>query len=179
MEKVVFLDRDGVISKDSPDHIKSWDEFFFLPNAKAGIKLLTDHDFKIIVITNQSVIARGMTTVEELEDMHKKMIHEIEIYGGEISDIYYCPHHPNDGCKCRKPEPGMLLKAIKDHDIDPTRSFMVGDRMMDVNVGKKVGCRTVIIPSDVGLKELQKSDSKPDYIANDLLDAGGWIIENY
>ena len=107
------------------------------------------------------------------------MIHEIETYGGKISDIYYCPHHPNDGCKCRKPEPGMLLKAIKEHDIDPTKSFMVGDRMMDVNVGKKVGCRTIIIPSDVGLKELQKSDNKPDYIATDLLDAGGWIIENY
>ena len=83
MEKVVFLDRDGVISKDSPDHIKSWDEFIFLPNAKEGIKLLTDHDFHIIVITNQSVIARGMTKVEELEDMHKKMIHEIETYGGK------------------------------------------------------------------------------------------------
>ena len=73
----------------------------------------------------------------------------------------------------------MMLNAINDHDIDPTRSFMVGDRMMDVNVGKKVGCRTVIIPSDVGLKELQKSDSKPDYIAKDLLDASKWIIENY
>ncbi len=179
MEKVVFLDRDGVISKDSADHIKSWDEFHFLPNAKEAIKLLTDHGFHIVLITNQSVIARGMTTIEGLEFMHNNMKGEIEEYGGKIEKIYYCPHHPDEGCDCRKPKPGMLLRAIKENNIDPTKSFMVGDRMMDVEVGKKVGCKTVIIPSERGQMEMRESSIKPDYVAKDLLDTSKWIIKNY
>lgn len=180
MEKVVFLDRDGVISKDSPDHIKSWEEFHFLPRAKDAIKLLTENGFNVIVITNQSVIARGMTSVTELESMHSNMVKEIEEKGGKILDIYYCPHHPDDGCNCRKPAPGMLLKAIKDHNIDPKKSFMVGDRMMDVKVGKKVGARSIIIPSKLGKKEMKEEKKiKPDYIAEDLYDASKWMIENY
>jgi len=179
MEKVVFLDRDGVISKDSPDHIKSWDEFHFLPNAKEGIKLLTDHGFHIVLITNQSVIARGMVTIEGLESMHNNMKREIEEYGSKIEKIYYCPHHPDEGCDCRKPKPGMLLRAIKENNIDPTKSFMVGDRMMDVEVGKKVGCKTVIIPSELGQREMRESSIKPDYVAKDLLDTSKWIIKNY
>lgn len=180
MKKVVFLDRDGVISKDSPDHIKSWAEFHFLPKAKIAIKLLTDNGFNVIVITNQSVIARGMTSVEELEKMHSNMVKEIEEKGGKIVDIYYCPHHPDDGCKCRKPAPGMILQAIEDYDIDPKKSFMVGDRMMDVKVGKKVGTRSIIIPSKLGLKEMKEEKKvKPDYVAKNLYDASEWIIKNY
>lgn len=179
MEKVVFLDRDGVISKDSPDHIKSWNEFQFLPTAKAALKLLTTNGFHIILITNQSVIARRMTTIEELEDIHNRMKKEIEEQGGKIDTIDHCPHHPDDGCSCRKPHPGMLQKAIKDHKINPKQAFMVGDRMMDVNAGKKVGCRTIIIPSELGQKELDESSIQPDYIAKDLLDASKWIIKNY
>lgn len=180
MEKIVFLDRDGVISQDSPNHIKSWEEFYFLPKAKDGIKLLTENGFHVIVITNQSVIARGMTSVEELEGIHINMKKEIERYGGKIKDIYYCPHHPDDGCNCRKPQPGMLKKAIEDYEVDPSRSFMVGDRMMDVEVGKKVGCKTIIIPSDLGSKEMQNNAGvKPDFVAKDLLDACRWIIKNY
>ena len=179
MEKVVFLDRDGVISQDSPDHIKSWDEFHFLPNVKDAIRLLTENGFHIIVITNQSVIARGMTSLEELEGMHSNMKKEVEESGGKIDYIYYCPHHPDDGCSCRKPQPGMLNKAIENHDVDPSCSFMVGDRMMDVEVGKKVGCKTIIIPSELGLKEMQNNSVKPDFVAKDLMDASRWIIKNY
>lgn len=180
MEKVVFLDRDGVISKDSPDHIKSWEEFHFLPYTKEAIKILTENGFNIIVITNQSVIARGMTTVKELEQMHANMIKEIEKEGGKIIDIYYCPHHPDDKCNCRKPAPGLLIKAMKDYKVDPKKSFMIGDRMMDVKVGKKVGTRTIIIPSTLGLKEMKEEKNiKPDYIAKNLYDASKWIIKNY
>jgi histidinol-phosphate phosphatase family protein len=125
------------------------------------------------------VIARGMVTLDELEFIHKNMMKEIEEAGGKIEKIYFCPHHPNDLCSCRKPKPGMILKAIKENDIDPTKSFMVGDRIMDVQVGKTVGCRTILVESDLGLKELEKSMIKPDYIAKDLLDAGKWITKNY
>ena len=179
MNKVVFLDRDGVISKDSPDHIKSWEEFHFLPKSKDGIKLLTENGFNIIVITNQSVIARKMVTKDELEEMHKKMKKEIENHGGKIIKIYYCPHHPDDGCNCRKPKPGLFLKAIKENNIDVSKSYVVGDRIMDVLAGKTIGSKTVIIPSELGLKELKESKANPDYIAKDLFDAAEWIINNY
>lgn len=179
MDKVIFMDRDGVISRDSPDHIKSWDEFHFLPNSKEGIKLLNDYGFNIILITNQSVIARKMVTKQGLEYIHKKMKREIEESGGKIIKIYYCPHHPKDGCKCRKPKPGLLLQAIKDNNIDPSKSYMIGDRIMDVEAGKKVGCKTIIIPSSLELKEMKNCDIKPDYMAKDLLDASKWIIDYY
>lgn len=179
MEKVVFLDRDGVISKDSPDHIKSWEEFHFLPRSKDAIKLLNDAGFNIILITNQSVIARKMVTKKELEEMHSNMKKEIEQHGGKIKNIYYCPHHPDDGCDCRKPKPGLLKKAIEENDIDGSKSYMVGDRIMDVLAGKSVGCKTIIIPSELGSKELKESTVTPDYIAKDLFDAAEWIIKNY
>ncbi|UCD13647.1 MAG: D-glycero-beta-D-manno-heptose 1,7-bisphosphate 7-phosphatase [Thermoplasmatales archaeon] len=179
MDKVVFLDRDGTISKDSPDHIKSWDEVHFLPNTKEGIKLLNDNGFNIIIITNQSVIARGMVTKEGLDFIHQKMIEELEEYGCKIHGIYYCPHHPDDECNCRKPNPGLLLKAALENDIDTSKSYMVGDRMMDVEAGKVVSCKTILIPSELGLQELKNSLVKPDYVAKDLLDAGKWILNNY
>jgi histidinol-phosphate phosphatase family protein len=179
MEKVVFLDRDGVISKDSQYHIKSWDEFHFLPNVKDALKLLNQNGFHIILITNQSVIARKMVTPEGLDYIHKMMKKEIEEYGGKIEKIYYCPHHPDDGCDCRKPKPGMLLKAIEENNINPKKSFMVGDRMMDVEAGKKVGCTSIIIPSERGKKEMMESTIKPDFVAKDLLDASKWIIKTY
>ena len=179
MEKVVFLDRDGVISKDSPDHIKSWEEFHFLPRSKNAIKLLNDNGFTIILITNQSVIARKMVTKKELEKIHRNMKKEIEQQGGKIENIYYCPHHPDDGCDCRKPKPGLLKKTIEENNIDGSKSYMVGDRIMDVLAGKAVGCKTIIIPSELGSKELKESKVAPNYIAKDLFDAAEWIIKNY
>lgn len=179
MEKVVFLDRDGTISKDSPNHIKSWDEVHFFPNSKQAIKLLNDNGFNIIIITNQSVIARGMVTVEELDNIHNKMIDELEEYGCKIHKIYYCPHHPDDGCGCRKPQPGLLIKAAQENDIDTSKCYMVGDRIMDVEAGKKVNCKTIFIKSNYGMDELKNSIKKPDYIARDLLDASKWIIKDY
>lgn len=179
MEKVVFLDRDGTISKDSINHIKSWDEFHFLPNAKQGLKLLNEQNFHIIIITNQSVIAREMVTPAELDSIHRNMIKEIEAAGGKIETIYYCPHYPDNGCSCRKPKPGLLLQAIKDHAIDPKQSYMVGDRIMDIEVGKSVGCKTILIKNELGIIELQQSMVKPDYIARDLVDGAKWIIQDY
>jgi len=179
MEKVVFLDRDGTISKDSVNHIKSWEEFHFLPNAKQGLKQLHQHGYNVIIITNQSVIARKMVTLAELDFIHRKMIQEIEAAGGKIKTIYFCPHHPDDGCSCRKPNPGLLLRAIQEHAINPKQSYMVGDRIMDVEVGKVVECKTILIENEQGLSELQHSRMKPDYIAHDLVDVAQWIIQDY
>jgi D-glycero-D-manno-heptose 1,7-bisphosphate phosphatase len=179
MEKIVFLDRDGTISKDSVDHIKSWEEFHFLPKAKKGIALLTKNGFHIIIITNQSVIARKMTTLEGLSRLHTNMMKEIEEAGGKITNIYFCPHHPDDGCNCRKPQPGLLQKAIQENGIDPTKSYMVGDRIMDIQVGKTVGCKTILIANDRGNDELKQSPLKPEYVAKNLVDVARWIIKDF
>lgn len=179
MEKVVFLDRDGTVSRDSPDHIKSWEEFHFLPHAKEAIRLLTKNGFSTIFITNQSVIARKMVTPEELEDMHRKMIHELEEAGGKVKQVYFCPHHPDEGCGCRKPQPGLLKKAISDHHITAEKAYMVGDRIMDVQAGEAVGCKTILLENERGAAELETSNSTPTYIAKNLLDAAQWIIEDY
>jgi len=179
MEKIVFLDRDGTVSRDSIDHIKSWDEFHFLPHAKEGIRILCNAGFHIIFITNQSVIARGMTTLEELDFIHDNMVQELEEYGCKIEKIYYCPHHPDDNCDCRKPKPGLLLKAIAEYSITPEKAYMVGDRIMDVQVGKKARCKTVLIENERGLQELKEQQLQPDHIAKDLADAAVWIIDDY
>ncbi|MEM4258734.1 MAG: D-glycero-beta-D-manno-heptose 1,7-bisphosphate 7-phosphatase [Candidatus Thermoplasmatota archaeon] len=179
MDKVVFLDRDGTISRDSVDHIKSWEEFVFLPNAREGIALLTKHGFHIIIITNQSVIARKMMTRAELNRLHKNMVHEIKKVGGRIDKIYFCPHHPDDGCSCRKPQPGLIQQAIRENKIDPKKAYMVGDRIMDIQVGKAVGCATILIANDRGIAELKENRVQPEYIAQDLMDAAQWIIKDF
>ena len=113
--KIVFADRDGVINTDRSDYVKSWSEFEFLPGSLDALKLLTLNDYHVILITNQSVINRKMVTEEELQDIHAKMEDAVIDHGGRIKAVYYCPHVPEDGCSCRKPEPGLIERAKADH----------------------------------------------------------------
>jgi len=132
LQKVVFLDRDGVINRDSPDYVKSWTEFHFLPRSKTALKNLVQNGFVTIVITNQSAINRKMISKEELEFIHRQMRNEIVDFGGEIKDIFYCPHLPEDGCECRKPKPGLIYQAHREYCIDIPTSVMVGDNAKDI-----------------------------------------------
>ncbi|MDI6856133.1 MAG: D-glycero-beta-D-manno-heptose 1,7-bisphosphate 7-phosphatase [Candidatus Thermoplasmatota archaeon] len=143
--KAIFLDRDGVINRNRADYVKNWQEFVFLPNAKEAIKLLTDKNFKIIIVTNQSAVGREIITEEQLQEIHRKMVKELEKAGGKIEKIYYCPHAPWDNCKCRKPKPGMLLKASQELGIDLKKAFFIGDDKKDLEAGKAVGCKTLIV----------------------------------
>ena len=111
LKRVVFLDRDGVINQDSPDYIKNWAEFHFLPGSLTAIRNLTDKGFTPIVITNQSAVNRQLITAKRLADIHAKMIAAIRSRGGEIKDIFFCPHTPEESCNCRKPKPGLILEA--------------------------------------------------------------------
>ncbi|MCK4467376.1 MAG: HAD family hydrolase, partial [Desulfobacterales bacterium] len=139
-QRVVFLDRDGVINRDSPDYIKSWEEFEFFPKSIEAIKLLNLNGFTTIIITNQSVINRNMVSKEGLEHIHALMKKEIKSGGGDIKDIFYCPHVPEDGCDCRKPEPGLILQAQKKYQIDLPASTMVGDNAKDIECARRAGC---------------------------------------
>jgi len=115
LKKVVFLDRDGTINRDSPDYIKSREEFEFLPGSLEAINNLTHHGFVIIVVTNQSAVPRKLISLIELEFVHNMMALTVALNGGEIKDVFYCPHMPEDGCDCRKP---VLVKSGQKDDVE-------------------------------------------------------------
>ncbi len=141
----IFLDRDGVINENSEDHIKSWNEFQFIPNAIRTIRELTETGLPIFVVTNQGAINRGLMTIEDLHDIHTRMLEAITEGGGKIKKVYFCPHTSQEHCKCRKPEPGMLLQAAEEYNIDLSKSFMVGDAWTDMAAGREAGAYNILL----------------------------------
>lgn len=180
LKKVVFLDRDGVINADSPDYIKSWEEFSFLPGSLQALADLTHAGYHLIVITNQSMIGRGMVPLPVLEEMHRRMRQTVEQAGGMIHDILFCPHRPEDHCRCRKPEPGMILEAGRRHGIDLSSAVMIGDNAKDVICGRNAGCgATILVRTGCGetaLKELGAAGIRADAVAADLEAAANMIL---
>jgi len=180
LRKVVFLDRDGVINRDSPDYIKSWSEFEFLPGSLEAIELLTSNGFANIIITNQSVINRKMVSEKVLNYIHTMMKAAVKSRGGKIKDIFFCPHMPEDRCGCRKPKPELIFKAKQKYRIDLATSVMVGDSSKDIECAQNAGCgHAVLVKTGNGNeaeKILKEKGICPDLIARDLLEAVGWII---
>lgn len=176
----VFLDRDGVINQDSPNYIKSWAEFDFLPGSIEAIARLSRAGITVIVITNQSVINRGMVTPAELETMHRRMRRAVSDNGGTITDIFFCPHRPGEGCDCRKPKPGLILAARDRYGIDLAGAVMVGDSAKDIQAGQAAGCgRTVLVQTGNGkaaFQTLKAAGQGPDHVAADLDHAVQWIL---
>lgn len=154
-QKAIFLDRDGTINK-YVGFLRSIDEFELLPGVSEAIKQINDSDYLAIVVTNQPVIARGEVSYGQLRETHNKMETKLGEAGAYIDALYFCPHHPDKGfegeiaelkvdCNCRKPKPGMLLKAAEDYHIDLSASWMVGDQKSDILAGQAAGCKTVLI----------------------------------
>ena len=157
-KKVIFLDRDGVINKKTPkaEYVKSWDEFEFLPGSIDAMKLLSQHGYKIFIITNQAGIARGAMTEKDLKAIHSNLERELEKENVKTEGIYYCPHGWNDGCECRKPKPGMLLRAAREHDLDLSKALFIGDDERDLQAGNAAGCRTLLVDSELSLLKVVK-----------------------
>jgi len=180
LKKVVFLDRDGTINVDSADYVKSRSEFDFIPGSIEAIKNLTDNGFVSIVITNQSALARRFVAPAELDAMHALMCRKVAEAGGEIMDIFFCPHMPHDGCECRKPAAGLIHQARQKYSVDLADSIMVGDSTKDIACGRNAGCgRTVLVKTgkDPGVeKELKRNSITADFVADNLLGAAEWII---
>jgi len=170
--RAVFLDRDGTMAKDV-HYCRRPEDFKLFPNTAKAIKLLNEHGFKVIVVTNQSGIARGYFTEETLAQIHEKMKSDLAKEGAWIDGIYYCPHHPDDNCDCRKPKPKLVLQAVRERDIELKHSFVVGDLEMDVGLGKTVGCKTILL-RDSPQKDMSIS---PDYIVSDLLEATQLVLK--
>lgn len=157
MGGVVFLDRDGVINENRPDYVKSWSEFEFLPGSLKALAALHRAGYRIVVVTNQSGVGRGLISRETLHDIHARLLATVRQYGGDIEHVLYCPHRPEDDCHCRKPQPGMLLAAANALKIDLRQSFMVGDAFTDIQAGQAAGCRCFLVLTGRGLSQLSTS----------------------
>ena len=181
--KTVFLDRDGVINEDSPDYIKNWAEFHFIPGSLEAIARLTRNGFSVIVITNQSVINRRMVAKTELENIHRKLRQTVSDNGGRIMDILFCPHRPDEHCNCRKPLPGLIFAARDHYGIHLGSTVFVGDSVKDILAGQAAGCgRTVLVKTGNGktaVRSLEKIGKLPDYVAADLDRAVAWILNQH
>ncbi len=188
MKQAVFLDRDGVLNAvelDKDFYYRKTD-IIILPRVIKALRLLKEKGYVLIVITNQPVIARGIATLEEVEDLHHFMNQQLE---GLIDAFYVCPHHPEMhpdvpeyakkyrvACECRKPLPGMILQAAKEFDIDLTKSLVIGDMITDVITGKSAGCKTIFIESPHSKRVIKSKNAfdiniKPDFYAKDLFAA--------
>jgi D-glycero-D-manno-heptose 1,7-bisphosphate phosphatase len=156
----IFLDRDGVINENRSDYVKSWSEFRFLPGSKEALRQLTRAGHRILVCTNQACIARGILPVATVEDIHKRMLAEIARDGGSIEKVYYCPHGKDDGCFCRKPRPGMLLRARDELSIDMSDALFIGDSITDMRAGRAAGIPTLLVLTGLGNEHLQAYSSE-------------------
>jgi len=176
----VFLDRDGVINRDSSEYVKRWEEFLFLPRSIDAIARLTSRGLRIILITNQSIIGRGWVPPSGLEEIHRRMTAAIADQGGRIDAIYFCPHHPDDGCGCRKPEPGLIFRARQEHGLELSRSVMIGDSAKDIGCARRAGCGAAILVKTGNYAEAKKALDNahltPDVIAEDLWTATDWVL---
>ena len=171
--KAVFLDRDGTIARDV-NYCRRAEDFEILPSVPQAIRLLNQRGFKVVVVTNQSGIARGYFTEANLLQIHQYMKEELAKHGAQVDAIYYCPHHPDDGCRCRKPKPGLLVKAAQDLGIDLGRSFVIGDAGRDIEAGKAAGCQTVLVTN--GASTGNDITEPPDHIADSVFQAVQWIF---
>ncbi|MCR5430774.1 MAG: D-glycero-beta-D-manno-heptose 1,7-bisphosphate 7-phosphatase [Eubacterium sp.] len=173
-QKAVFLDRDGTINK-YVGFLRNIDEFELIDGVEEAIKRINNSGYLAIVVTNQPVIARGEVSYSELEEIHNKMETLLGLEGAYLDGIYYCPHHPDKGfkgeiaelkieCDCRKPKPGMLLRAADDFNIDLRQSFMVGDRENDVKAGNAAGCNSILIDTNWESEYENKTKSLLDFV---------------
>ena len=145
MNKAVFLDRDGVINERAAPHqyITRWEDFRFLPGVPRAIRALNEAGYLVLIATNQRGVARGMTTMEAVDDIHRRMGEALAEAGAHVDGIYVCPHDYGQ-CTCRKPEIGLFLQAERDFPIDGEASWMVGDSDTDVEAGRRYGVRTIL-----------------------------------
>lgn len=176
--RAVFLDRDGVICENRPDHVKSWSEFRFLPGALLALRRLAATPFRIVVVTNQAIVHRGTVPASAVEEIHERMARAVRRFGGRLDAIYCCPHRPEEGCPCRKPKPGLLLQAARDLGIQLEGSYLIGDALTDMEAALAVGCQPILVRTGRGAAQaeqvIQRHPGIPVFA--DLLEAVMWIV---
>jgi D-sedoheptulose 7-phosphate isomerase len=179
-KSAVFLDRDGVINKNAPEHdyIKSLNEFEFIPYSKEAIINLSRRGHQLFVVSNQAGINRGLMTQSNLEEVHNYIQKEVN---SAITKIYSCPHRDEENCECRKPKPGMLLQAAKEYNLNLKDCYYIGDSKDDVQAAKSVGCKMILVLTGRGseqIKERSNWEFQPDFVVENLCQASELILEN-
>lgn len=181
MKRAVFLDRDGTINIEK-EYLYQATDFEFIPGAAEAIRLLNQSGFMVVVVTNQSGVARGYYTEEDVENLHRHIDRELERCGAHVDTWLYCPHHPTGRgsyalpCNCRKPLPGMLQDAAARHDIDLENSAMIGDKLADIEAGMAAGCRTILVRTGYGAGEEQYVGAETT-VCDDLLSAVRLLLQ--
>ncbi|HKW63860.1 MAG TPA: HAD family hydrolase [Candidatus Acidoferrum sp.] len=175
----VFLDRDGTIC-DEVGYLNHVSRFRMFPFAAAALRRLNDANFSVIVVSNQSGVARGYFPESLVQQVNQVMVQQLSEAGAKVDGVYYCPHASSDNCECRKPKPGMVERAALEHCIDLQRSFVVGDRHGDVQLAHNAKARGILVRTGYGEGELAWHASKwpapPDFIAEDLTHAVDWLL---
>lgn len=185
----VFLDRDGTINEQM-GYVNHSCRFQLLSGAADAIKRLNDAGIPVVVISNQSGLARGYFPEELLDEVHEKMARLLGEVGAHVDGIYYCPHHPEAkdehlrvACDCRKPKPGLIHKAAQEMGLDPGRSYVVGDRWSDIKTAANCGATSILVRTGYGRGDEQyigpRQKIQPDYKADDLTEAVDWILRRW
>lgn len=184
LNRGVFLDRDGTINEEVC-YLSHENQFKLIDGTVEAIRLLRQSGFKVVLFTNQAGVARGYFSERTVHRIHQVMTDMLQAQNAHLDGIYYCPHHPTSGiglyriaCSCRKPKPGMLERAARELNIDLKQSFVVGDKVSDLEAGYAVDCRTVLVRTGYGLQaEMQFSNYKfqPHHVAANVLEAAQWI----
>lgn len=183
MKPAVFLDRDGTVIEEV-GYLNRLDRVSFFPWSVDAVRVLGDAGLLVVVVTNQAGVARGYFDEQLVRATHALIDERMRNGRARIDGYYYCPHHPDGkvesyrtACDCRKPKPGMILRAARELDIDVGRSFVVGDRWLDVEMGRAAGATTVLVKTGYGLEDDDRPDGlEADRVADNLMDAAGWIL---
>ncbi len=175
MNIAVFFDRDGTICKDL-GYIDSEDKIVVIRGAGEAIRKLNEAGFKVVIITTQSGVARGYFTIETLQRVNKRLTEILKKDGAQIDGIYFCPHHPDENCECRKPKPGLILKAKRKFNLNLKNSWVVGDKKEDIELGKNAGSKSILVLTGYG-KETKKK-VKPDYTVSNIKEAVKIILKH-
>ena len=168
MFPAVFLDRDGVLIENRADYIREWSQVVFLPNTISALSKFRNTEYKIVMVTNQSAVGRGLISLNTAKEINRRLAGVIEENGGRIDAVYMCPHAPEDRCDCRKPRSGLLLQAARELSLDLSSSWMIGDAWSDLLAGQSTNLRGVIlVKTGRGMDQLQQP--KPDILKNYLV----------
>lgn len=174
MARLVLIDRDGTINVEK-HYLSSPDQLELFPQSAEAIKLLRNAGFKVVIVTNQSGIGRGYFNLDKLSEIHNRLENLLKENNTEIDAIYFCPHLPEDNCKCRKPLPGMAIQAAKDFNANLSESFVIGDNIADIELGKNINATTILVRTGYGQKIA--SEVSPDYVVENLYEAALLIRE--
>ncbi|HBG46952.1 MAG TPA: hypothetical protein DDW94_08180 [Deltaproteobacteria bacterium] len=171
----VFLDRDGTINEDV-GYLSDPQRLVLIEGAVKAIRLMNELGIKVIVISNQSGVGRGYYTDADVEAVNSRLKELLAVGGARLDAIYYCNHHPDIDCSCRKPGTGLAEQAALEHELNSNKAYVVGDKASDMGLARNLGARGILVLTGKGAHELEGMEEAPDFIAKDILEAAGWIL---